>query len=485
MTRDKITSITKPIGIEKLTRCVAKLHVKDIAIIQKLSDAAVITILFALIVRSPIWVTSPGILPAWAWVLSLTFFILPSCGAYYNSRKKNLWQIFRKISDGWTLTILILVLISFLSNTLSYFSRTQFALWGLISWLYLIIHHIIIRKYIRRNRASKLPPKHILYWGNLQSLKKLMDSIEKNNWMGYKICAWFGTNFQNINYTSQNIIFPQYMGGLESLKNWLKLNSPDLIYFSDTNEIEGEIESLLKIFGDTSIPTWYIPSWANPTMKFSTEFVGSLQCVSIWGKEQILFEKKIKRVVDIIFSIIILIITFPILAVCALAIKVSSKGPVIFCQYRYGLNGKKFKIYKLRTMHEVASNGNNIIKQVQQDDDRVTFVGKYLRKWSIDELPQLINVLRGEMSLVGPRPHAVEHNEMYRRLIPGYMQRHACLPGLTGLAQVEGFRGETSELNDMVKRIQSDLIYQRSWSLKKDIKIILLSVIRLKSPKAY
>ena len=163
----------------------------------------------------------------------------------------------------------------------------------------------------------------------------------------------------------------------------------------------------------------------------------------------------------------------------------TSKGPAIFSQYRYGLNGKKFKIFKFRTMIFEDSNNIKEIKQAEKNDARVTIIGKFLRKYSIDELPQLINVLRNEMSLVGPRPHAIQHNEMYRKLILGYMQRHSFPPGMTGLAQINGFRGEIKKLSDMQRRTDHDLIYQKQWSVFLDFKIILTTILKIKSPKAY
>ena len=137
------------------------------------------------------------------------------------------------------------------------------------------------------------------------------------------------------------------------------------------------------------------------------------------------------------------------------------------------------------TQRDAAAGDTPGLRQATRDDPRVTRVGAFLRRWSLDELPQLFNVLRGEMSLVGPRPHAVDYNEQYRQLIPGYMQRHGFKPGITGLAQVEGWRGETATLSAMADRVDADLRYQREWSLKLDLKILLKTFLRLRSPNAY
>ncbi|RME08664.1 MAG: exopolysaccharide biosynthesis polyprenyl glycosylphosphotransferase, partial [Bacteroidetes bacterium] len=160
----------------------------------------------------------------------------------------------------------------------------------------------------------------------------------------------------------------------------------------------------------------------------------------------------------------------------ALAVKLSSKGPVLFKQRRYGLDGQIVEVWKFRSM-TVTEDGDNI-RQARKNDPRVTPVGSFLRRTSLDELPQFINVLQGRMSIVGPRPHAVAHNEQYRKLIKGYMWRHKVKPGITGWAQVNGWRGETDTLEKMKKRVEYDLDYIRRWSLWLDLKIILLTVFK-------
>jgi exopolysaccharide biosynthesis polyprenyl glycosylphosphotransferase len=167
----------------------------------------------------------------------------------------------------------------------------------------------------------------------------------------------------------------------------------------------------------------------------------------------------------------------PLMAVISIAVKVTSPGPAIFRQRRYGLDGRPIVVYKFRTM-DVTEDGD-VIVQATKDDARVTTVGRFLRKYSLDEFPQFFNVLQGRMSLVGPRPHAVAHNEWYRKLIKGYMMRHKVPPGITGLAQINGCRGETAMLEQMQARIDYDLEYLRHWSLMLDLKILTRTVLRL------
>jgi putative colanic acid biosynthesis UDP-glucose lipid carrier transferase len=191
-----------------------------------------------------------------------------------------------------------------------------------------------------------------------------------------------------------------------------------------------------------------------------------------------------KRATDIVLTSLTLLIALPLMIAIACAIRFTSPGAVIFKQRRYGLDGEQITVYKFRTM-TVAEDGA-VVHQVTENDPRVTPLGRFLRRHSLDELPQLLNVLQGRMSLVGPRPHAVAHNEQYRKVINGYMVRHKVAPGITGLAQINGCRGETADVEEMRRRVDYDLDYLRHWSLALDLKILVKTVgVLLRSEKAY
>jgi putative colanic acid biosynthesis UDP-glucose lipid carrier transferase len=186
----------------------------------------------------------------------------------------------------------------------------------------------------------------------------------------------------------------------------------------------------------------------------------------------------VKRMEDLVLgSLIVLLTAIPMICI-AVAIKTTSPGPVLFRQWRYGLCGKKIRVLKFRTM-SVCDDGP-VVVQASKDDARVTKVGRFLRRTSLDEFPQFFQVLTGELSIVGPRPHAVAHNEQYRSLIHGYMLRHMVKPGITGWAQVNGWRGETAELEKMEQRVRHDLEYIRNWNLLLDLKIIFLTIFGAK-----
>jgi putative colanic acid biosynthesis UDP-glucose lipid carrier transferase len=192
----------------------------------------------------------------------------------------------------------------------------------------------------------------------------------------------------------------------------------------------------------------------------------------------------IKRASDIVLASAALVLILPVMLAIAIGIKATSPGPVLFTQRRYGLDGREIIVYKFRTM-TVLEDGN-VVRQATRDDSRVTRFGAFLRRYSLDELPQFVNVLQGRMSVVGPRPHAVAHNEMYRKLIKGYMIRHKVKPGITGWAQVNGLRGETDTLEKMRARIEYDLSYLRNWSLQLDLQIVLkTALVVLRTQNAY
>jgi putative colanic acid biosynthesis UDP-glucose lipid carrier transferase len=185
----------------------------------------------------------------------------------------------------------------------------------------------------------------------------------------------------------------------------------------------------------------------------------------------------VKRFEDLVLGGLISLIVLPVCLLIAIAIKCTSSGPVIFKQYRTGINGRRFKVYKFRSM-EVHEEGSNEVTQAHFGDPRITKLGAFLRRTSLDELPQFYNVLQGRMSIVGPRPHALAHNEYYQDMVESYMQRHKVKPGITGWAQVNGYRGQTDTLDKMEKRVEYDLWYINNWSVGLDLKIILKTIYK-------
>jgi putative colanic acid biosynthesis UDP-glucose lipid carrier transferase len=243
--------------------------------------------------------------------------------------------------------------------------------------------------------------------------------------------------------------------------------------------------AVIDALHDTTASIYFVPDvFVFDLIQSRVQTICGLPAISLCETPFFGFQGLIKRVMDFLLAGLALLVLSPFLLLVAVLVRATSPGSVLFRQRRYGLDGREIVVYKFRTMR-VSEDGNAVI-QAKRADPRLTPIGGFLRKYSIDELPQLINVLQGSMSLVGPRPHAVAHNEEYRKLIKGYMFRHKVLPGITGWAQVNGYRGGTECLEDMQARVEYDLDYLRHWSLWLDFKILFLTVLTVhKHEKAY
>ncbi|PLC48063.1 undecaprenyl-phosphate glucose phosphotransferase [Pollutimonas subterranea] len=242
---------------------------------------------------------------------------------------------------------------------------------------------------------------------------------------------------------------------------------------------EGEsIKTILYALRHQTVDIRYLPDLGDlPLLNHRVSEIAGLYALDISRSPMEGPARLIKRLEDLVLGVVISVVVVPVCVVIAIAIKCTSTGPVIFKQYRTGINGRRFKVYKFRSM-EVHEEGTNVITQAHYGDPRITPLGAFLRRTSLDELPQFYNVLQGRMSIVGPRPHALSHNEYYKDQVESYMQRHKVKPGITGWAQVNGFRGETDTLEKMEKRVEHDLWYINNWSLTLDLKIIFQTVYK-------
>jgi len=251
----------------------------------------------------------------------------------------------------------------------------------------------------------------------------------------------------------------------------------DHIYITLPLRAEIRINQLIQELADSTVSVNIVPDFFTFNLiqsKWSN--VQGIPVVSVFDTPFSSLDGATKRIEDLLLcSIILPLIAIPMLIIAA-AIKLTSPGPVIFKQKRYGIKGEQIEVWKFRSM-SVCENGDTI-KQATANDSRVTPLGAFLRRTSLDELPQFINVLQGTMSVVGPRPHAVAHNEYYRKQIQGYMLRHKVKPGITGQAQINGCRGETDTIEKMEARVHHDLEYLRHWSLWLDVKIVFLTILK-------
>lgn len=268
---------------------------------------------------------------------------------------------------------------------------------------------------------------------------------------------------------------PNLKGRLADLARYIQEHGVQQVYISLPMTSQPRIMNLLEDLQDCTASVYFLPDLlVFDLIQARIDHVNGLPVISICETPFVGVNGIVKRVSDIFLSLLILALIWPILLVVAILVKLTSPGPVLFKQNRYGEDGESILVYKFRSM-TVMENGDSVV-QATQGDKRLTPIGGFLRKSSLDELPQFLNVLQGHMSIVGPRPHANAHNEMYRKLIRGYMVRHKVKPGITGWAQVNGYRGETDTIEKMENRIFYDLDYLRNWSLWLDLKIIFMTV---------
>lgn len=460
-----------------------RLNSKEITQLQRILDVTILTGSFVLLQPYLEWETPFVSLPTWCLVGIAVSTVLSPSSIYSSYRHRSLLKLLRKISSRWILILSLLLLATYFNKSTSSFSRIATTTWAISGWIWLVTSHILIRKVLRYHRSNGGNSRSIVYWGNPKAASLFAKQIANNPWTGYQIIGWFSP--VTVEANSHNETLPSCGGGKQELKDWLKANEVDWLVFGHIDSNESELNEMISLFGDTSISVIYAPHWSHPTMRFSMELVGNQPCIELWGSGQRWLDRQIKRLIDLTLTSVGIIIISPLLVCIAIAIKLSSPGPVLYKQDRYGLDGKKFKCIKFRSMYTTETSELSMIKQATPNDPRVTPIGAFLRRWSLDELPQLFNVLLGDMSLVGPRPHAIEHNETYRKIIPGYMQRHSFKPGITGLAQISGWRGETPLVSDMENRINADLVYQRDWSIMLDIKILIKTFLLLHTGNTY
>lgn len=419
-------------------------------------------------------------------VVLLTLLILSDSKVYEGYRNSRLWTLLGRATQGWLKIVVTLIAVAFFAGVSLAFSRVGFVVWAVFGWLLLINVHVGSQKILRYLRIHGANSQHIVFLGSYDNAIQFYRQVRDLPYLGLDLKAWFTTS-NGMQAPSLPVGMPQPVGDIAALEGWLEVNKADQIHFcsSDFSDQGISMKKLVSILGNTSLPVYYVPQWIHAGMRCNVEQMGRTFMIELWGHQDLRFSLWFKRIFDFAAALFLILLLSPLLLILSALVKFSSPGPVIFCQDRYGLKGERFKIFKFRTMTVTESGDQVGLQQAKRNDPRITPIGKLMRRWSLDELPQLFNVLNGSMSLVGPRPHAVAHNEEYRSLITGYMQRHQLRPGITGLAQVKGFRGETADLSSMKNRVEADLFYLKEWSFLLDLEILCKTCFKLRSSNAY
>ena len=388
----------------------------------------------------------------------------------------------RKIALDWLLTAGLLLLIGWVTGTLGAFDQRALLAWLLLTPVVLFVAQRAISALLPRVLAAEGVQRTAVIAGVNELGRRLAARIGADPFRGERVVGFFDDRGSERRPPIEPTLD---RGTLDQLAAYVKAHRVDLIYITLPMASQPRILALLEELHDTTASIYFAPDiFLFDLIQAHVETIGGIPLVAVCESPFYGADAVVKRASDLLLASAILLLSLPLLLTIAAGVKLDSPGPVLFRQRRYGLDGREIVVYKFRTMN-VLEDGP-AIAQVTRDDKRVTRFGAFLRRYSFDELPQFFNVLQGRMSVVGPRPHAVAHNEMYRKLIRGYMIRHKVRPGITGLAQVSGFRGETESVEKMRARIECDLAYLRSWSLLLDLRIVLRTVgVVLKPQNAY
>jgi putative colanic acid biosynthesis UDP-glucose lipid carrier transferase len=462
-------------------------YYRIISIIQKMLDGCVVVLLLFLLT------TIYGydfdhyyqVLAVVAFLLTLVVF--KAAEIYHPWRGVEFFYLVKRLCSAWVVLVALIVVLGFMTQTSIFYSRRVVGSWVLLVPTALLGLRLSFYTCLRWLRTKEFNLRSAVIAGAGDLGQKVATSLTRNPWLGIKLCGFFD------DYSIQKVVkleglgeeYPN-LGNLDAMVDHVKKHKINMVYLALPMRAEARIRQTLESLQDSTTSIYLVPDI------FTFSIIGAsltdLQGIPLLSLlEGPLYGVKYwqKRALDLILSGIFLLITSPIMLIIALGIKLSSPGPVFFKQRRYGLDGREILVYKFRTM-TVCEDGETCFIQATKNDHRVTAFGAFLRRTSLDELPQFLNVLSGSMSIVGPRPHPLALNERFRKLIPGYMLRHKIKPGLTGWAQVNGWRGETDTLEKMEMRVSHDMEYFTRWSLWLDIKIIFQTIfVVLRGQNAY
>ncbi|MEQ6341306.1 MAG: undecaprenyl-phosphate glucose phosphotransferase [Gammaproteobacteria bacterium] len=377
---------------------------------------------------------------------------------------------------SWLVMLGVLLFLGYATKSSEDFSRRVLLTWFAVVPILILFGHSWARSWLRKFYAAEKNTRSVVIAGMSDIGLRLARRIAEDVHLGMSVKGFFDDRAVRRLGNGDGAHDNSVLGRLEDLSAYVHGNKVDQIYIALPMMQEARIIKLLDDLRDTTVSIYFIPDiFFFDLIQARVSDVSGVPVVSVCETPFSGSRGLIKRMSDLVVASLILVLITPLMLFIALGVKMSSPGPVLFKQRRYGLDGDEIVVYKFRSM-SVCEDGDSVV-QASRGDARITGFGAFLRRTSLDELPQFINVLQGRMSVVGPRPHAVAHNETYRKLIKGYMVRHKVRPGITGWAQVNGLRGETDTLEKMQARIDHDLDYLRYWSMALDVKIIFKTIV--------
>lgn len=404
-------------------------------------------------------------------VLSLLVFVLTFPGR--NRFGDSSLDAVRGIGIAWLALLGTLALCGYLTSSLQYFDMNVVLTWALLGallqWQALLIGQAVLRR--RQALASGMRKVVMVGAGPLGVT--VARALQQQRSDPANFLGWFDDRAHERLHSDTGT---KVLGSLGDLAPYIRRHGVKEVYITLPLSSRPRIAELLESVQGTTASVYYVPDI--PGISIIQGRLHDINGVPVLGLYETPFtgiNEVVKRASDIVLSLMILLLISPLMLAIAIGVKLSSAGPVLFKQRRNGLDGSEIMVYKFRSM--TSQDDGSVIVQASRDDPRITAFGAILRRTSLDELPQFFNVLQGSMSIVGPRPHAVAHNEMYSQAIKAYMVRHKVRPGITGWAQVNGLRGETRNLEQMRERVEYDLEYLRNWSIWLDLRIILRTIL--------
>ncbi len=375
----------------------------------------------------------------------------------------------------WLMTLAGLLLLGYLLKVAHTVSRVTLTFWAVITPVALLVVRQLIRSFLYQLRKEGRNTRSVVIIGANENAKRLAAEISRMPWAGLRLLGFVTQEHEGsvcVQDESSSGLSVPVLGTLEDLFARARDGGVDMVYIATPTSEREVIESVIHELGDSTVSIFVVPDFHTAAvMQGNWVSLGGIPTVSIIDDPAQGLDAVAKRLEDLLLAgAALAFFALPMLLI-ALGVKLSSPGPVFYKQRRYGLSGRSFNMLKFRSM-SVTEKDEEFV-QASRNDTRVTPFGAFLRRTSLDELPQFLNVLNGEMSVVGPRPHAAAHNEEFRSRISGYMLRHKAKPGITGLAQVNGFRGETDTDEKMRERVRFDVEYINNWSIWMDLAIVL------------
>ncbi len=462
--------------MNKLTKAPLTISHQKLLVFERLCDGLVIALTLWMVVA----------IFGWQWQSHHTWWLLIALvgfdvfselnGLYKQSFDTSLFTESGRILFAWLWAMLVLMGINFVYTLIDEPDQVNvFLIWSALTPVELLSWHVAAISLGKQFKKKVFKKQRVVIYGANQ-VGMQMANVFKTDQTDVDFVGFFDD--RSLYAPGRGILEDVTLqGNLEALIQQAKDGQVDLVCIALPMSYENRISDIILKLSDTTVSVYLLPEVMTVNLlRSSLRSYKGIPVISIHDAPFYGIDGFVKRLFDIFFSsLILLLIALPMLVI-AIAVKLSSPGPIFFKQRRYGFKGEEIMVWKFRSM--TTCDDGKVVEQAKKHDPRITKLGAIIRKTSLDELPQFLNVLQGRMSIVGPRPHAVAHNEFYRNQIPGYMLRHKVKPGITGLAQISGFRGETDTLDKMEGRIHYDLEYIRNWSIGLDFKILLLTVFK-------